>query len=82
MEAVGLLVTGTLIAHNHEHHKAAAAATAALFVTDAWFDVATSAPGVERAGAVAMALGAELPVAAICAAIAFRRAWPLRAVQR
>lgn len=43
-----------------------AGATAALLVTDAWFDVVTSSPGMELVGAAAMAALVELPLAAIC----------------
>lgn len=40
---------------------------------DAWFDVTTSAPGGARATALALAVCAELPLAAACAAVATRR---------
>ncbi|MFF2514628.1 hypothetical protein [Streptomyces sp. NPDC058086] len=47
-----------------------AAARAALLVVDAWFDVTTSQPRPELATAVAMAVCAELPLAALCAVLA------------
>jgi predicted branched-subunit amino acid permease len=49
-----------------------AAATAAMLICDAWFDVVTSAPG-ERLEAVLQAGLAELPLAALCAYVALRR---------
>lgn len=44
----------------------AAAATGALLVADAWFDVLTSPPGWGQAEAIAMSLLAELPLAFTC----------------
>ncbi|WP_323138670.1 hypothetical protein [Streptomyces mirabilis] len=49
-----------------------ATATAALLVVDAWFDVTTSRPGPGLATAVAMAVGAELAMAALCTVLAVR----------
>lgn len=43
-----------------------------LLVTDAWFDVLTAAPGVDRPAALLMAGCAELPVAVLCAAVAWQ----------
>jgi hypothetical protein len=47
-----------------------AAATAAMLVCDAWFDVVTSTPG-ERVEAILQACLAELPLAAVCGVIAY-----------
>jgi predicted branched-subunit amino acid permease len=47
-----------------------AAATAAMLVCDAWFDVVTSTPP-ERLEALLQAGFAELPLAALCAFIAY-----------
>ncbi len=44
----------------------AASVTAALLVTDAWFDVVTAPRPRERLLAIAMAAVVELPLAAIC----------------
>lgn len=44
----------------------AASWSAALLVTDAWFDVMTTPSGRDRAVAIAMACLVELPLAAIC----------------
>ncbi|NUP38912.1 MAG: hypothetical protein HOY76_18325, partial [Streptomyces sp.] len=48
--------------------------TCALLVVDAWFDTVTAAPGAELVAALAMAVGAELPLAALCAVLALKRA--------
>jgi hypothetical protein len=72
MLATGLLSTGILLLRRDARHRLAAAATGALLVTDAWFDVMTSAAGSERAFAIVLAIGAELPLAALCAALALR----------
>lgn len=47
-----------------------AAATAAMLVCDAWFDIVTSNSG-ERLEAALRAIFAELPLATICAYIAY-----------
>lgn len=50
----------------------AAAATAALLVMDAWFDVVGSASTDDLGAAVAMAVLVELPLSAICWWVAWR----------
>jgi hypothetical protein len=47
-----------------------AAATCAMLVCDAWFDIVTSTPG-ERMEAVLEAVFAELPLAALCAFVVY-----------
>ncbi|NUS81364.1 MAG: hypothetical protein HOY75_01075 [Streptomyces sp.] len=74
LEAVGLVATGLLRRRGDDRHRLTAAATSALLVVDAWFDTVTAAPGTELAAALAMAVGAELPLAALCAALALKRA--------
>jgi len=49
-----------------------AAAVAAMLVSDAWFDIVTATPG-ERVEAILEACLAELPLAVICALVAFGR---------
>ncbi|WNI15416.1 hypothetical protein [Actinacidiphila sp. ITFR-21] len=71
MEAVGLIATGLLTVRRHPVRSAAAAATAMLLVVDAWFDVMTSS-GADLTAALLMAFAAELPLAAVCAALAVR----------
>ncbi|GCD45921.1 hypothetical protein [Streptomyces paromomycinus] len=72
VEAACLLIAGTRLLNGRSGHRAAAAAAAVLLVTDAYVDVATAGPGSELLGAVAMAVGAELPLAITCAALAVR----------
>ncbi|MFE9570743.1 hypothetical protein ACFYMW_19840 [Streptomyces sp. NPDC006692] len=71
--AVGLTGTGVLLRRNDPRVAQVAAATAALLVMDAWFDVTTAAPGSELATALTLALAAELPMAVLCAAVALRK---------
>ncbi|MEU5031061.1 hypothetical protein [Streptomyces milbemycinicus] len=79
LEAVGLVATGLLRRRGDDRHRLTAAATCALLVVDAWFDTVTAAPGAELAAALAMAVGAELPLAALCAVLALKRAPGTRA---
>ncbi|SNX65876.1 hypothetical protein SAMN06272735_7718 [Streptomyces sp. TLI_55] len=72
LEALGLIATGLLAARGDRRLALAAAATATLLVVDAWFDTTTAAPGGDFATAVALALGAELPLAALCGRLALR----------
>ena len=71
LEALGLIATGTLLRRRDARASLTAAATSALLCVDAWFDVLTSAPA-DRLTAIVMAVGAELPVAALCAVLAVR----------
>ncbi|WP_206311719.1 hypothetical protein [Streptomyces sp. DASNCL29] len=77
LEALGLLATAALRRRGGgaaaTRHRLTAAATGALLVVDAWFDTVTAAPGSELAAAVALALCAELPLAAVCPALALGR---------
>jgi len=70
LEALGLIATGALLLRRDPRHPLTAAATAALLIVDAWFDIVTSARGAELAAAIAMAAVAELPVAALCVVLA------------
>ncbi|MFE7853197.1 hypothetical protein [Streptomyces sp. NPDC057403] len=72
LEALGLIATGLLAARGDRRHALAAAATATLLAVDAWFDTTTATPGGDFATAVAMALDAELPLAALCGRLALR----------
>lgn len=71
MEAVGLMATGLLTLRRGAHRVPVAAATAMLLVCDAWFDT-TTASGSGLGVALLMALTAELPLAAVCGAVALR----------
>ncbi|MFF9839030.1 hypothetical protein [Streptomyces sp. NPDC013740] len=70
LEAAALLTAGTRLLHTDPRHRAPAAAAATLLVADACMDLATAAPGAELATAVAMAVLAELPLAALCLTLA------------
>jgi hypothetical protein len=62
-EAVAALVTAALLGRADARASLAAATTGTLLLTDAWFDICTSAPGAGQALAVAGAAGAEVPLA-------------------
>nr|WP_237522384.1 hypothetical protein [Streptomyces sp. SID1328] len=72
LEATALLTAGSRLLHHDPRHRAPAAAAAVLLLADACIDVATSPPGPQLALAVAMAMVAELPLAALCVALAAR----------
>ncbi|MGW7367797.1 hypothetical protein ACWGI8_31335, partial [Streptomyces sp. NPDC054841] len=72
LEAACLLTAGMRLVHGGGGHRAPAAGAALLLLADACTDLLTSAPGPELAGAVALAVCAELPLAAVCAALAIR----------
>lgn len=72
LEAAALLAAGTRLLHTDPRHRAPAAAAAVLLLADACIDLATATPGAELATAIAMAVGAELPLAALCAWLASR----------
>ncbi|MFJ6841551.1 hypothetical protein ACIQRE_02655 [Streptomyces griseoluteus] len=72
LEALGLSSTGLLLRRGDARASLTAMAASALLVVDAWFDTMTAAPGADLASAVAMALCAEIPLAAACALLAWR----------
>ncbi|MFD8301658.1 hypothetical protein ACFV29_04755 [Streptomyces sp. NPDC059690] len=72
LEAVGLVTTGLLVLWRDPRRTLAASATAALLLADAWFDTTTATPGADLISALAMAVGAELPLAALCAILTIR----------
>ncbi|TXC99101.1 hypothetical protein [Streptomyces sp. ISID311] len=73
LEAAALLAAGTRLLRGGHRHHAPAAAAAVLLLADACIDLATAAPGPELATAIAMAVAAELPLAALCAWLAAGR---------
>jgi len=72
MEAAGLACTGVLMLRRDARYRLTAAATAALLITDAWFDVTTAPPGSGELTSLLMAALAELPTAALCGWLAWR----------
>jgi phosphoribosylamine--glycine ligase len=72
LEAAGLISTGLLLRRGDSRYCLTAVATAAFLLTDAWFDVLTAPPGAGQRESMVLALAAELPVAAGCAALAVR----------
>ena len=72
MEAAGLVSTGILLLRRDARACLTAAATAALLLADAWFDVTTAPPGAGALTSLLMAVLAELPAAAVCAGLALR----------
>ena len=68
--AMGMIGTAWLGYRGDERIVPVAVATATLMVTDAWFDLCTSAPGLSFGWALAGA-AVELPLAALCVLLAF-----------
>jgi len=62
-EAVAALATALLLTREDPRAALTATAGGALLITDAWFDVCTSAPGADHILAVAEAVFVELPLA-------------------
>ena len=60
-----LASTGYFALRRSRYLATAATAAATLLVVDAWFDVMTTLPG-QRLQPVALAVGVELPLAAVC----------------
>lgn len=72
MEALGFIATGVLAARGDPRRALPAAATSMLLLVDSWFDPVTAGPGSDFAVALAMACFAELPLAVVCALVAWR----------
>jgi len=68
--AAGLLGTAVALFRRSPAVQGLAAATAALLLADAWFDVVTAATTKERWFAIGLALVGELPLAALCLVLA------------
>lgn len=67
LEVACLLGVAALMRRRHRAASPVAAATAAVFCLDAWFDTMSSAPQLAYAESLAMACFAELPLAALLA---------------
>ncbi len=72
--AAALLATAAAILRRSPFVPATAAATGALLLADAWFDIVTASSSRERWFAIGLALVAELPFAGFCLALARPRA--------
>lgn len=72
MEVCGLAASGVLLLKQDMRVGAVAGATAALLVADAWFDITTAQTGWDYLLALTLAGVGELPLAAICALIAWK----------
>jgi hypothetical protein len=70
VEAAGLFCTGRLLARGDRRYALTATVTATALLVDAWFDVLGSSTDGQLALSVAMALCAELPIAAVCGRLA------------
>jgi hypothetical protein len=68
--AVALLATAVSHVRRSALLEAFAAATGALLVADAWFDITTASSSKERWFAVILGVVGELPLAAICFVLA------------
>ena len=68
--AVSLLATAVTLIRRSPLVPGFAAATGALLLTDAWFDIVTSTGGRELWSAVGLAVAGELPVAGLCFVLA------------
>jgi hypothetical protein len=71
-EAIAALATAALLARDDSRACLTAAAGGALLLTDAWFDVCTSGPGLDHTLAVTEAVLVELPLAAAAGWLAVR----------
>ena len=70
MEIAALAVTGWLVLRRDIRVTIAAGAAVAFLCADAWFDIATAQPSWDFMQATVLAALVELPLAAICCAIA------------
>jgi hypothetical protein len=73
-ETVCLAGAAVLLHRGSGMHRLFAAGAALLLLADAGCDIGTSTTGGDLLSAVAMAVGAELPIAALCLALVLRRA--------
>jgi hypothetical protein len=71
MEAGCLAATGALTLRRDPRVGAVAGAAAALLTVDAWFDMTTAQRGLPYLTAIILGFGIELPLAVVCALIAW-----------
>jgi hypothetical protein len=71
MEACCLAATGILTLRGDSRVGRVAGAATALLMADAWFDVTTAQKGSDYLFAIILGVGIELPLAAVCALVAW-----------
>ncbi|MDH6118676.1 hypothetical protein [Kitasatospora sp. GAS204B] len=71
-EAAALLGAAWLLRTDHRLHRPIAALAAVLLLADAGWDIGTAGEPGALLSALAMAAGAELPLAALCVGLALR----------
>jgi hypothetical protein len=71
--AAALLATTAALIRRSPLLEGIAAATGALLLADAWFDIVTASSAKERWFAVGLALIGELPLATLCFVLALAR---------
>ena len=64
VEGLTALATAKFLHDNDDRFRLSAAICGTLLLVDGWFDLCTAGPGTSRSMAVAMAMCAELPLAA------------------
>jgi hypothetical protein len=79
-EVAALVATCVALIRNSPAVTVLASVAGTLLVCDAWFDVLTARPGSDLAWALAFALLAELPLAALCFWLAFEVAEVIDAI--
>ncbi|MFF0433727.1 hypothetical protein ACFYU9_16025 [Streptomyces sp. NPDC004327] len=72
LEALALIGTGRLLMRRDPRASLTATAVTALLVVDAWFDTMTASSGEDLVWAIVLAVVAELPLAVVCARLAWR----------
>lgn len=70
METTALAVTGWLVLRRDVRVTMAASAAAAFLIADAWFDITTAQPTWDVLQATMLAVFLELPLVALCGALA------------
>jgi len=71
-EVIGLAAVGLLIRRQDVRASPVAAATGTLLLVDAWFDTVTSRTGIDYLRSLCFAWLAEIPLALVCAVVAWR----------
>ena len=70
IEIVGLLVVGSMLRRRHRATSPVAAATAAVLILDAWFDLMSSTPRLAYVQSLLLAFLIEIPFAVLLICVA------------